>query len=262
MKPLFVSIPHSGEQVPPEATWLQGLPEVVLMCDVDRYVDKLYEPALRQLGVPMIKTEWHRYVIDLNRWKDDVDAASVAGHQNPVGTFPRGLHWSITTTGEKLLPQPISPALHGQLVAAYFEPFHAEVRAAYSAWRAKGFSTIYQIDAHSMPSVGTREHRDPGERRRDIVVSDCKGASCSKRFLDIVMQAYQDAGFSVAHNWPYLGGRVTETYGHPDQGQEAIQVELNRALYMDETRKSLRPDEAGDVQRRLLTALSAIIRDL
>lgn len=262
MKPFFVTIPHSGERVPEETPWLRGLPETLLMYDVDRYVDRLYEPHLARLGVPVVKTDWHRYVVDLNRWTDDVDADSVEGHANPRGRFPRGLHWSITTSGEKLMPRPMPRALHEQLVKSYFEPFHESVRARYQEFHERGFSTVYHLDAHSMPSVGTSEHRDPGERRKDIVVSDCKGTSCSKRFLDLVMNAYAEAGFSVGYNWPYFGGRVTETYGRPVQGHEAVQVELNRALYMDETTKRLREDLAGEVSLRIGKALDSILAHL
>ncbi len=261
-KPFFVSIPHSGENVPPETPWLHGLPEKELMFDVDRFVDRLYEPALASLGVPCVKTEWHRYVVDLNRWTDDVDADSVQGHPNPSGLFPRGLHWSKTTGGQRLIPEPMPRELHERLVHRYFEPFHAEVRARYDGFRRRGHATTYHLDAHSMPSVGTREHRDPGERRKDVVISDCKGTSCSKKYLDLVLAAYRDAGFEVGYNWPYFGGRVTETYGRPELGQEAIQVELSRALYMDEDSKKLRPDKAGEVSSRLEKALNSILSGL
>lgn len=262
MKPFFVSIPHSGERIPPETPWLTHLPETLLMYDVDRYVDRLYEPNLSKLNVPCVKTEWHRYAVDLNRWKDDVDADSVRQHANPSGKFPRGLHWSITTAGEKIMTEPMAQELHELLVREYFDPFHRAVRARYDAFRKLGQLPIYHLDAHSMPSVGTKEHRDPGERRKDIVVSDCKGTSCSKRYLEIVMQAYADAGFDVGHNWPYFGGRVTETYGHPEQGQEAIQVELNRALYMDEASKKLLPEKALEVTARIGRALESILKSL
>ncbi len=259
LKPLFISIPHSGEQIPPEAAWLQGLPEPLLMCDVDRYVDQLYQPALHALALPFVKTEWHRYAIDLNRWKDDIDVDSVTDAANASGKFPRGLHWSITTKGERLMPGPISRSQHDVLVERYFEPFHAAIRAQYGGLRQQGHDVVYHIDAHSMPSLGTGEHRDPGEYRKDVVISDCKGVSCSKRFLEIVSEAYRHAGFSIAYNWPYYGGRVTETYGHPEKGQEAIQVELNRALYMDEETKQLRQELLVSVQNKIKMALVEIV---
>jgi N-formylglutamate deformylase len=257
-KPFFVTIPHSGERVPEETPWLAKLPEPLLMCDVDRYVDLLYEPVLKDLRLPFVKTEWHRYAADLNRWKDDVDADSVVGHANPPGKFPRGLHWSITTKGEKLMPGPMPQAIHDIIVEKYFEPFHAEVRAKFAEIKARGAKTAYHLDLHSMPSVGTKEHRDPGERRADIVVSDSDGKSCSSFYKDVVIKGYENAGFRVAYNWPYKGGRVTETYGHPDKGQESIQVELNRALYMNEETKHLDSEKLASIQNQLKNAVSAV----
>src|ERR1700722_8962137 len=110
MKPFFISIPHSGERVPQEATWLQGLPEPIVMCDVDRFVDRLYRPTVDALSLACVTTQWHRYVIDLNRLPDDVDADSVEGSKNPSGKFTMGLHWVKTTRGTRLMPTPISKA--------------------------------------------------------------------------------------------------------------------------------------------------------
>ncbi len=255
---LFVTIPHSGEKIPPQATWLQSLPEEILMCDVDRYVDFLYEPTLHKLKIPFAKTEWHRYAADMNRVPEDIDCTSVIGNKNPAGSFNRGFHWVITTYKHQLLPQPMPQETHDELVKLVYEPFHASVKALYSDMHAKGFKNTFHIDAHSMPSVGTSEHRDPGERRADIVVSDCKGTSCSPAFKDLVIAAYATAGFKVAYNWPYFGGRVTEAYGSPARGQHVIQVEMNRDLYMDEVTKKIKADEAKKVQEKIMKAVSYI----
>ena len=260
-KPLLVTIPHSGEQVPKETPWLAKLPEVLLMFDVDRYVDRLYEPTIKQLHIPSVKTDWHRYAIDLNRLADDVDASSVENHVNPPGKFPRGLHWTITTSGEKLQPTPMTQALHDELVSKYFEPFHVEVRNALQQMKAKN-KTIYHLDAHSMPSLGTKEHRDPGEYRAEIVISDCGGTSCSSEYRDLVVAAYERAGFKTKVNWPYLGGRVTETYGKPSEGVHSIQVELNRALYMDEATKQIKPELFNDTQSKISKALEGVYASL
>jgi N-formylglutamate deformylase len=261
-KPLLVTIPHSGEKVPLETPWLSKLNEVLLMYDVDRYVDKLYEPALKKLTLPNVKTEWHRYAIDLNRLPDDVDADSVIGHRNPSGKFPRGLHWAITTMGERLMPEPMSAELHDQLVVKYFEPFHSQVREEMEKLKKTGAKNIYHIDAHSMPSVGTKEHRDPGERRADAVISDCEGTSCSPEFRDLVVSSYEKAGFKTRVNWPYKGGRVTETYGKPALGVHSIQVELNRALYMNEATKRLNDATLADVQSKITVALEGVYASL
>lgn len=260
--PFLVSIPHSGEKVPEFATWLHGLPEETLMCDVDRYVDRLYEPSLKELAIPFTKTEWHRYAGDLNRFPDDVDALSVQGHANAAGKFNRGFLWQITTTELPLMKAPIAAELHQKLVQLIYEPFHASVRDLYAKHRANGHETIYHLDAHSMPSVGTRQHRDPGEHRAEIVVSDNLGKSCGKPYRDLVIAAYCVAGFKVGYNWPYFGGRVTEHYGLPEKGQQAIQVEMNRALYMNETTKKLNEGDAAKVQEKVKKALAYIRANL
>jgi N-formylglutamate amidohydrolase len=259
---LLVTIPHSGEKVPDQASWLQALPEEILMCDVDRYVDFLYEPSLQKLHLPYVKTEWHRYAGDLNRRAEDVDAGSVEGNTNPAGTHRRGFLWSITTYHHQLMPKPISPKLHQELVELVFEPFHASVRKLYEKFEKAGRTKVFHIDAHSMPSVGTKEHRDPDERRADIVVSDCHGKSCEPKFRDLVIAAYVIAGFKVAYNWPYFGGRVSEFYGQPAKNHHAIQVEMNRELYMDEISKKLKPAEAQKIQAKVEIALSYICKHL
>ncbi len=260
VKNFMVTIPHSGEKVPDEAPWLKSLPEEILMCDVDRYVDRLYEPSLEKLNIPYVKTEWHRYAGDLNRLPTDVDASSVVGNSQPEGSFSRGFHWVITTTEYRLMPHPMSPEIHQKLVRMIYEPFHQQVQQL--ATRIKSQSgTLYHLDAHSMPSVGTRQHRDPGERRADIVVSDSLGKSCSTDYRDLVIAAYVTAGFKVGYNWPYVGGRLTEQYGNPGKNHHAIQVELNRDLYMNESTKRLK-ESYPEVQQKIEKALEYVVSGL
>ncbi len=260
--PLLVTIPHSGEKVPPQTPWLNSLPEEILMCDVDRYVDFLYQPSLDKLQIPSVKTEWHRYAADLNRIPEDVDASSVLGHANPAGMHSRGFHWVMTTYRQQLMPGPMSPETHQELVQLIYNPFHSGIQKIYADLHVQGFEKTFHIDAHSMPSLGTSEHRDPGELRADIVVSDSKGKSCDPRFKDLVIAAYATAGFKVGYNWPYYGGRVTEQYGMPSKQQHTLQVEMNRSLYMDEKTKKLKPEQAKKVQDQVFVALSYIRNNL
>jgi len=260
--PLFVSIPHSGEAVPPEATWLKELPEEILMCDVDRFVDRLYRPALDTLKIPSVVAHWHRYSGDLNRLPEDVDASTVEGSPNSPGKFSRGFLWAITTTGQKLMDTPVPQNVFEALVQKYFLPFHEEIKLMQKKMRASGKKDFFHIDAHSMPSVGTKEHRDPGEHRADFVISDQNGKSCRPEFLSLVVNAYKEEGFRVAINWPYIGGRITETYGNPALGSHTLQVEMNRALYMNEKTKKLNSEKAAEMQRALTRVLGRIQRQL
>jgi len=258
MIPFFMSIPHSGEKVPPEATWLKGLPEKILMCDVDRYVDQIYQDCIQELEIPVVTTDWHRYVVDLNRFPEDIDKGTVDDSKNEAGKFSRGFHWAITTKKEVLMPRPISRQSHDDFVKKYYEPFHKNILNQVTVLRKKGFKDFYHIDAHSMPSLGTSEHKDPGEQRADFVISDVKGTSCSPEFKDLVMAAYSQSGFKVAYNWPYVGGRITEMYGNPKSGHHTIQVEMNRKLYMDEETKKIIPSKALEMRKKLVPILSRI----
>lgn len=258
MKPLLVSIPHSGEQVPKEAAWLHGLPEPILMCDVDRYVDQLYVETLSSLKIPHVVTPWHRYVVDLNRLPEDVDQDSVLGSKNASGAFTTGLHWVKTTRANVLMKEPISQELHQSLVKNYYEPFHASVRELYEDFKKQNHPKVYHMDLHSMPSMGTKAHKDPGEKRKQIVVSDFHGKSCEAWFKDLVISAFEKAGFVVGYNWPYVGGRVTQIYGQPQLGQHALQVELNRAYYMDEETKKIKPELFSGLKKQLSEAITEV----
>jgi N-formylglutamate amidohydrolase len=258
MAAMIVTIPHSGEQIPPEAGWLVNLEPTLLLSDVDRFVDRLYEPVLTRLRIRTVETVWHRYAVDLNRWSEDVDADSVAGHPNPRGTFPHGLHWVRTMDGRVLMPTAISPDQHQALVNRCFHPFHREVRTHFDALRALGAGAVFHLDLHSMPSVGTAGHRDPGQRRADVVISDFNGRSCDARWRDLVLQSFERQGLKTAYNWPYVGGRLTQTYGRPELEQHSIQVELNRALYMDEQTKQPLNQGWSDLVRRLSAAIEEI----
>lgn len=262
MRPFFITIPHAGEVVPSEAAWLHELPETILMCDTDRYVDRLYQPAISKLGLPSVIAEFHRYVVDLNRWPEDVDCESVQGNQNKSGLHPKGFHWYRTTLGQTIMGKPMPQSIHEKFVKTYFEPFHEQVREKIANFKKNGAKEVFHIDAHSMPSKGGAAHEDPGETRAQVVISDFKGKSCKKWFLDLVVSAYEKAGFQTRINWPYIGGRITQTYGQPEKGQHTIQVEMNRALYMNEQTKAWEAADAKKVQAQLEVALTEIFKNI
>jgi N-formylglutamate deformylase len=259
---LYATIPHSGEEVPDFCDWLKGLPEPILMCDVDRFVDRLYLEALQKFNLSFQTTKWHRYAADLNRVPADIDCDSVQGSANAAGLFSRGFHWSVTTLNQPLMTKPMSLEMHQKLVELIYEPFHQNIRTHYEKLNKLGREQIYHLDLHSMPSLGTNQHRDPGERRADVVVSDCKGVSSNPQFVDLVIAAYVRAGFKVAYNWPYFGGRLSEQYGRPSKGINVVQVELNRGLYMNEETKKLEVSKLPKIQAQLEQALGFILSQL
>src|SRR4051812_3524776 len=118
---LMITSPHSGEKVPVEATWLKDIDPLVLLADVDRFVDELYRPICNAQKIPMVAMEIHRYVIDLNRLPSDIDATCVQGASAEKNTaFVSGFHWAKTTLGDVLLSEPIPRDLHEKLTELYY----------------------------------------------------------------------------------------------------------------------------------------------
>ena len=258
MKSLLVSIPHSGEEIVEETHWLKDLDEVTLMYDVDRFIDQMYESALDQCSIPRVLTRYHRYVVDCNRWTTDVDCDSVEGSTNPSGSHSTGLHWRKTTAGFVLIKNPLSQELHKTIIEKYYEGFFRDINSIYKAFSQKRFKQTYHLDLHSMPSRGTEAHRDPGKDRADIVIGNEKGVTATEEWTEQVMTAYRNQGFEVQLNDPYTGGTIVEKYGSPSQGFQALMIELNRKLYMDEKSKQIIPEKAEAVKQRLDKVISEI----
>lgn len=236
---VVMTIPHAGETVPPEAKWLSQTDESVLLTDVDRFVDDIYEPLAKKAPLPILMTEVHRYAADLNRYPTDVDWGTVEKINVPDGTHLHGFHWKRTTTGTVLMPNPIPASTHRKIVEKYHDPFHAALGEWITGRRnVRPDRPIFHFDCHSMPSTGNKAHADPGGKRADVVLSDREGKSCSPAFLKIVKEELERAQLKVAINDPYKGGRITERYGLPLSGHQTLQIELNRALYMNESTKA------------------------
>ena len=264
--PLFASIPHSGIKIPPEADWLKDIPPSILKEDTDAFVDALYLPALREFRIPALIFEWNRYAVDLNRFANDISPLSV-NLSEPINALgptkrksPSDVHWSKTTKGDVLIKTPLLESLHQELINKYFAPFHQRIQKEFERLRAKG-KAVYMLDLHSMPSKGRAFHKDPGRERAPVVIGDNEGRAASPAFRDLALKAFRRAGFEPALNQPYKGGALTQTYGRPEQGQEVLQIELNRKLYMDEISKN---KTAGfpEIQGRLRRAIGFIAKNL
>lgn len=162
------------------------------------------------------------------------------------------------------MPTAIGQETYQALLQRCFHPFHKAVGelADRVLPRRNQKDPLYHLDLHSMPSLGTKEHRDPGEQRADLVISNQDGKSSSQKFFDLVIEAGKKEGFRVAANWPYKGGRITETYGHPENGWETVQIELNRRLYMNEETKRPISGQFEKTQTRVGHVLRNIAQSL
>jgi N-formylglutamate deformylase len=227
---LIVEIPHAGVCVPPPF-----MPELLASAraigrDADLYVDDLYEEAHLD-GASMLVARTSRYVVDLNRAEDDVDAQSAVSGQVP--SSPRGLVWRVTTEGDRALTGPLrKDALELRLTQVY-RPYHAALRALVRR-KLSTFGRAVILAAHSMPSVARVAHGDEGRARADVVPGTRGRTSAAAKYIDAVDAHARGRGFTVAHDEPYKGGFTTQHYGRPSENVHVVQVELARRLYMNE----------------------------
>jgi N-formylglutamate amidohydrolase len=242
-RPLVVSSPHSGVLIPPEELGYYGIDADRLRFDGDLYVDELYEGA-EQSGAVFMTTAYSRFVVDLNRLRDDLSPRSVEGARRKRGPgyyHDRGLIWAVTTHAEDIYSNPLPPQVLARRIERYYDTYHTALRNELSRLKAK-FGYVILLDAHSMPSRATKQHSDPGNVRADIVPGDLLGSSCASWLTDSVCDFWTNEQMSVAPNTPYRGGGIVRRHGRPDQGVHGIQVELNRSLYMDEETLARKPE--------------------
>jgi N-formylglutamate amidohydrolase len=252
---VVVEIPHAGLAIPDDVRPQLCVGPADVLRDADLYVDRLWNDAPEE-GASLLVAQVSRYVVDLNRAEDDVEREIVPDHPAPRPTQSRGVIWRTTTEGLPALVDRLSYAALEARLARYHRPYHAALAAEVDR-KVMSFGRALLVAAHSMPSA-TR----PGSpRRADVVPGSRGGTTTHRRVLEVIDEHFRQAGLSVRHDDPYRGGYTTQRYGHPYDGVHAVQIELNRALYVDE--RTSRPDEAkmaalATVMRGLLAKLVAV----
>jgi N-formylglutamate amidohydrolase len=240
-----------------QATRLDG---TAIRRSEDSFVDEIFGAA-PALGAPLLKAHFPRAFVDPNREAYELDPAMFEGPlpqfvnaRSPrvaagLGTIARVVRDGAEIYSHKL---PFSEAQ--TRIETYYKPYHATLRAQIEATHQK-FGYAVLIDCHSMPSVGGPLDQDIGATRPDIVLGDRFGTSCARRLTDMIERALGMQGFAVVRNNPYAGGFSTEHYGRPALGLHALQIEINRALYMDEERI-----ERTAGLKRVTLAMTTLIR--
>lgn len=232
--PVIFASPHSGTHYPQHMQTNLSVPLSDLRRTEDAFIDELYAPVADQGGILICATHARTYV-DLNRDARELDADMFfdgpprmtgmpsARVKAGLGCLPR-----VGASGRDIYQQPLSSAEGAHRLKhvhdAYHQALQSEVEALKPNW-----SDIFVIDCHSMPS------RQPGRSSMpDIVLGDRFGSSCSARLTSLVERQFRREGFTVARNAPYAGGYTTRKYGRPRRGIHVLQIEINRALYMNE----------------------------
>jgi N-formylglutamate amidohydrolase len=242
---LFAS-PHSGTDYKPEFLAASRLDLVTLRRSEDAFVDELFGAAPPR-GAPFLKALFPRAVVDPNREPWELDAAMFSGplpayvnSRSPRVAAGLGTIARVVANGEEIYAGKLDFDEAARRIERYYRPYHAALQGLIDRTRER-FGWCFLIDCHSMPSVGGPMDRDPGMRRVDFVLGDCHGASCGPALVETVETYLVGLGYVVTRNLPYAGGYVTRHYGRPERGVHALQIEVNRALYMDEERIERRP---------------------
>lgn len=255
--PVIFEVPHAGLEIPEPLRDELLVHRDTLKRDADLYVDQLCT-LVPEAGAALLAARNSRYVVDLNRAPDDVELGTGDDVPARLGQ-PRGVVWRVTTDGRPALRRPLDAAAIADRLARYHAPYHACLRDALESTRQR-FGFVLLVAGHSMPSAVRRGARDV-ERRADIVPGSLGGTSADPRVVELVDHHFRAAGLSVRHDDPYRGGYTTAHYGRPAHKQHAIQIEINRALYMDELTCVPKPEPFARLQS-LLRDLAARLGEL
>jgi N-formylglutamate deformylase len=230
--PFLFASPHSGRRYPQSLLARSRLDALTLRRSEDAYVDELFA-GVTALGAPLLAAEFPRAWLDVNRGGAELDQAmfdaplavpvDVPGPRVSagLGVIPR-----IVRDGAEIYRGKLRHGEAGDRLARFYEPYHQALQALIDETRAR-FGVAVLIDCHSMPSALSVP---------DVVLGDRYGASAGAGLTRRAEDAFARAGFSVTRNTPYAGGHTTIRYGKVETGCHVLQIEINRALYLDEER--------------------------
>ena len=237
--PLVLASPHSGRVYPPAFIEGSSLDPLSLRRSEDSFVDDIFG-AGPQLGAPLLRALFPRAFVDPNREPYELDPTMFeddlppfANTRSPRVAAGLGTIARIVNNGTEIYAGKLRYADALARINGYYKPYHAALRQLVERTRER-FGFCILIDCHSMPSVGGPLDRDHGQARVDFVLGDCFGTACAPSVTEIADRALSGFGYLVTRNDPYAGGFTTRHYGRPGEGLHALQIEINRSLYMDE----------------------------
>ena len=241
--PLILASPHSGSDYPADFVAASRLDPVALRRSEDSFVDELFAAA-PSLGAPLLSARFPRAYLDVNREAYELDPAMFSdalpefvNARSPRVRMGLGTIARIVANGEEIYAGKLCFAEARRRIDGLYHPYHQALRRLVDETEAL-FGGYLLIDCHSMPSAaGSVCGRDGA----DFVLGDCHGAACAPSILEAARQFLAERGFAVAINAPYAGGFTTDHYGDPRRQRHALQIEINRALYMDERNYRRKP---------------------
>src|SRR6188508_3472280 len=236
--PVLFNSPHSGSTYPRDFLAACRLDIATLRRSEDSFVDELIAGVVR-CGYPMMRAHFPRCFVDVNREPYELDPRMFEGRlpsfantrsmrvAGGLGTVAR-----VVGDAQEIYDQRISVDDALRRIENLYKPYHRALRRLFTRVHRE-FGTAMLIDCHSMPSsTGPKDDRP----RADVVLGDRYGTSCVAAVSEVIESTLRQQGYAVSRNKPYAGGFITEHYGNPAAGLHAIQLEFNRALYMNERR--------------------------
>lgn len=256
------SSPHSSGVYPPHFLRQSVLDQVAIRSSEDAFVHDLIDSA-PEFGAPLLVAGVPRAYVDLNRSPDELDPALIMGvarrGQNPrvasgLGVIPR-----VVSNGRAIYSGKLTMGEAQARINQYWRPYHTAIQGLLTTSHSL-FGRAILVDCHSMP----HEAMDGVARSRgqcpDIVLGDRFGAAADAEIVERIEAAFAAAGLRVARNTPFAGAYVAQAYGRPSRGQHAVQVEIDRSLYMDERtiRRSSDFDSFRALMRGIVSEIAAI----
>ncbi|MBV1926787.1 MAG: N-formylglutamate amidohydrolase [Rhodobacteraceae bacterium] len=251
--------PHSCATYPSTFVQQSVLDEHTIRSSEDAFVDKLFASA-PEFGAPLLMAGAPRAYVDMNRNQDELDPSLIEGAKrqalNPrvasgLGVIPR-----VVANGREIYRGKMPMAEAQRRIETYWRPYHQMLQGLLDEAKAI-FGHAILIDCHSMPNEAMDGISRIAKRRPEIVLGDRFGAAASAEIVDRIESAFTAAGLEVARNAPFAGAYVTQAYGRPSRHQHAIQVEIDRAIYMDE-RRIVPNENFSDFQQVLRKVIAEI----
>jgi N-formylglutamate deformylase len=255
--------PHSGTKYPADFAYSCSLR--ALRQAEDTHVEALFADG-PVLGAPLVSALFPRAYIDPNRALDDIDPqvleggwdGPISGSSNALAGM--GLLWRLLDDGTPIYPAAVAKADQAERIRRCYLPYHDQVQKQLDhAFALHGRALL--LNCHSMPSVSPRLTTRTGTSRvADIVLGNRDGTTCAESITQRAREVCAGLGLSVAINDPYKGVELVRRHGQPSQGRHALQVEINRALYMDEATRQRSAGFAAikEAMAALVTAMGAL----
>jgi N-formylglutamate amidohydrolase len=267
--PMVFNSPHSGAGLPDGFAAMSKLSATALHQSEDTHVDELFSGCVEH-GVPLLRSLVSRSYLDLNREPWELDPRMFEG-ELPIGVNATS---SRVACGLGTIPRIVADGLEiyrGRIpvnealarIDLVYRPYHRTLAALLAEAHA-ATGQVLLVDCHSMPSSAVADLQFNRGRRVDVVLGDRHGMTCHPAIMSAAENLLADRGLVVRRNKPYAGGFITENHGNPAAGHHAIQVEINRALYMNEydRRKNGGFSALKAVLDDLATTLAPCVQDM